>query len=177
MPSSGTIDLFDASTHRTLVIGNSGSGKSWLAARIAARDGVEPVNLDDIYWIDPLALKKRGAADAKAMAAVAAEGERWVIEGVYGWLIDVAVRRATTLIWLDLPWADCKAGLLARGASGVSPDEFDNLLAWAEQYWTRQSPSSHAGHAAIFAAFPGTKITLASRREVAAFAIALSAAA
>ena len=169
MPSSGTIDLFDASTHRTLVIGNSGSGKSWLAARIAARDGVEPVSLDDIYWIDRLALKKRGAADAIAMAAVAAEGERWVIEGVYGWLIDAVTPRATALIWLDLPWADCKAGLLARGASGVSPAEFDNLLAWAEQYWTRQSPSSHAGHAKIFDAFKGEKTTITSRHELAAF--------
>jgi len=29
----------------------------------------------------------------------------WIIEGVYGWLAEVALPRATALIWLDLPWS------------------------------------------------------------------------
>ena len=74
--------MLDAIWHRILIIGNSGSGKSTLAAQIAARVGIKPVSLDDIYWIDQIGLKKRGAADAKALAGLAAEGERWVIEGV-----------------------------------------------------------------------------------------------
>ena len=31
-------------------------------------------------------------------------------EGVYGWLAEVAVPRATALIWLDIPWDVCREG-------------------------------------------------------------------
>ena len=100
------------------------------------------------------------------MAAEIADQPRWVIEGVYGWLIDVVSPRATTLIWLDLPWSDCRAGLIARGPMGVSDTEFDDLLTWAQAYFNRQTPSSHAGHAKIFADFTGEKIVLKRRAEV-----------
>lgn len=36
---------------RTLIIGNSGSGKSWLAERIANRLGSVYVDLDLIHWL------------------------------------------------------------------------------------------------------------------------------
>ena len=148
------------SSPRTLIIGNSGAGKSWLASRLAASAARPHTSLDDIYWIDQLALKKRGAVAAKQLITERAAGETWVIEGVFGWLIEAAAQRATQLIWLDLPWPDCRANLLARGPDGKSDAEFAGLLAWAQGYWTRQTPSSHAGHAAIFAAFPGYKTAL-----------------
>ena len=148
------------STPCTLIIGNSGSGKSTLAALVAERAGCTATSLDDIYWIDQLALQKRGAVAAKQLITERAAGETWVIEGVYGWLIEAAAQRATQLIWLDLPWPDCRANLLARGPDGKSDAEFAGLLAWAQGYWTRQTSSSHAGHAAIFAAFPGHKTAL-----------------
>ena len=153
---------------RTLIIGNSGSGKTWLATRMAAAAACPHTPLDNIYWIDQLALQKRGAIAASLLITEAAAGDRWVIEGVYGWLIDAAIPRATQLIWLDLPWSESEAGLLARGPMGVSDTEFDGLIAWARGYWTRQTSSSHAAHAKIFAAFNGAKLRLASRADVAA---------
>lgn len=35
---------------RILIIGNSGSGKSWLAARLAEQLTIREVNLDTIVW-------------------------------------------------------------------------------------------------------------------------------
>jgi hypothetical protein len=68
----------------------------------------------------------------------------WIIEGVYGWLADVALPRATALIWLDFPWSLCRAGLLARGPRRGATDRDDvELLKWAETYWNRQTPSSY----------------------------------
>ncbi|MFY9956597.1 hypothetical protein [Bradyrhizobium sp.] len=40
---------------------------------------------------------------AKRMVADAAAESKWIIEGVYGWLAELALPRATSLIWLDLP--------------------------------------------------------------------------
>jgi energy-coupling factor transporter ATP-binding protein EcfA2 len=164
----------DPYKQRTIIIGNSGSGKSTLAARVAASANCAAIHLDDIYWEDQRLLRKRSAVPAKLMAAAAAREPCWVIEGVFGWLIDVVAPRATALIWLDLPWSDCETGLLARGPThAATADEFQDLLVWSGQYWTRQTPSSHSGHARIFNAFPGEKVRLQSRRDVETFARSL----
>jgi hypothetical protein len=162
--------MIDAVGMRLIIIGNSGSGKSTLAQQIAARAGCRAVDLDTVYWENQVLLKKRVQPAAIAMAAECAQRPAWVIEGVYGWLIDVAVPRATGLIWLDLPWAECRAGLEARRPfEQTSAAELDDRMAWAEQYWTRTTPSSHAGHGTIFEAFAGDKRALTSRADVAAF--------
>ena len=157
--------------HRMIVIGNSGSGKTTFAAQIAASLRCPHVDLDTVYWQDQIRLAKRVEPAAKQMVAALAARPHWVIEGVYGWLADVAAPRATALIWLNLPWAECKAGLEARGP-GYSPSqaEYDALLAWAERYWSRDTPSSEAGHRKIFDAFSGYKVALSRRADVAALA-------
>jgi energy-coupling factor transporter ATP-binding protein EcfA2 len=155
---------------RIIVTGNSGSGKTTLAQRIAASMACPHIDLDTIYWQDQIGLKKRVEPAAKQMVAELAATQHWVIEGVYGWLAEVALPRATALIWLNLPWPECKAGLEARGpAYSPSPAEYDALLTWAGQYWTRQSPSSEAGHRRLYDAFTGEKFELRSRDEVASF--------
>lgn len=161
---------------RTVIMGNAGSGKSLLATRIAAARGFASLSLDDIYWCDQVALKKRPQALAIEMATIAAGQPVWVIEGVFSWLIDIVAPRATELIWLDLPWEDCKAGLLQRGPSAKANEgEFQDLVGWAGAYWTRQTPSSHAGHGRIFSAFGGDKRVLVSRTEVNAMVALLDA--
>jgi hypothetical protein len=96
----------------------------------------------------------------------AAAQPRWVIEGVYGWLAAVAVPRATALIWLDMPWALCREGLLARGQRrGGTEADFAELMVWAEAYWTRQNSNSFARHLRLFESFPGAKRRLRDRLE------------
>jgi adenylate kinase family enzyme len=163
-------------SHRTLIIGNAGSGKSTLAEHVAARRVCPHIRLDDVYWIDQALLRKRGAADARQLLQALAVEPNWVIEGVFGWLADVAAPRATTLIWLDLPWIECQAGLLERGPlAGQSEAEFADLLAWSQQYWTRESSSSYVAHRALFDAFGCETVALRSRAEVAEFMAAAAA--
>ena len=90
----------------------------------------------------------------------------WIIEGVYGWLAEIALPRATALIWLDFPWSLCRAGLLARSPRrGATDQDTVELLKWAETYWNRQTPSSFAGHSRMFANFPSTKFRLETREQ------------
>jgi hypothetical protein len=80
-------------------------------------------------------------------AADLAATQRWVIEGVYGWLAEVAVPRATAFMWLDVPWDVYREGLLARGRRcGGTEADFAELLRWAEAYRDRQTPKSLKGH-------------------------------
>jgi adenylate kinase family enzyme len=123
---------------RIVLIGNSGSGKSTLAQRIADRLALPVLDLDLIHWEGEGYGRKRDENAARALATQAAGGPRWIIEGVYGWLASAALPRAESLIWLDLPWSECRDKLIARGMRrGADPDDFAALLAWAEGYWTR----------------------------------------
>jgi hypothetical protein len=155
---------------RTLMMGNSGAGKTTLARHLAVAAGCPHIDLDSIYWQDQAGLRKRVEPAAKAMVADAAQAPAWVIEGVFGWLLEVARPRASGLIWLNLPWSECKAGLEARGP-GYSPSqaEYEALLLWAADYGRRQTSSSDAGHRRLYDAFAGRKVTLTSRADVAAF--------
>lgn len=93
----------DGLVERVSGVGNSGSGKSRLAGRLAEILGVPHLELDAIHhladWepIDPGKFLAR-------VAAVAAT-ERWVIDGNYRpVVVDGPVwQRADTVVWLDLP--------------------------------------------------------------------------
>ena len=155
---------------RWIVIGNSGSGKSTLARHVGATLGLPVHDLDFVHW--DADGRKRDEVDAKARVARVAAGDVWVIEGVYGWLAEVALPRAGTLIWLDLLWPECRWGLLARGLRrGMTQGDQDALLAWAQDYWTRTTPSSFAGHQRLYRMFEGSKAHLRTRDETAAFAM------
>ncbi len=99
------------------------------------------------------------------MVEAAAAREAWIIEGVYGWLAEVALPRTTDLVWLDLPWAVCREALMAREVSTSRPEDRQELLTWAEAYWDRDTSSSFAGHERIFENFAGRKSRMRSRNE------------
>ncbi|CAN5131251.1 hypothetical protein BH11PSE4_BH11PSE4_24310 [soil metagenome] len=152
-----------------VIIGNSGSGKSTLARSLESSVGGECIDLDRIHWLDKVGTK-RAEAEAIAMVAALAEKPRWIIEGVYGWLAEAAFPRATSLIWLDMPWSVCREGLASRGPStGATAEDHCALLAWAEAYWQRRTPSSYEGHLRLFDQFKGIKRRVTCRAEIPSF--------
>ena len=88
---------------RVSVVGNSGSGKSRLAQRLAETLGVPYIELDAIHH-----LADWEAIDPETFLARVAEitaTQRWVIDGNYRTVVvDGPVwQRADTVVWLDLP--------------------------------------------------------------------------
>jgi adenylate kinase family enzyme len=87
--------------HRISVVGNSGSGKSRLAAELAAALGTRHVELDAVIhqkdWVDlaPEEFSRR-------VAELVAEAS-WVIDGNYSQVRDLVWGRANTVVWLDPP--------------------------------------------------------------------------
>jgi adenylate kinase family enzyme len=151
---------------RTLVIGNSGSGKSRLAEGIGALIHAPIFDLDLIHWKDNGFGPKEDEEVARHKVASLAATERWVIEGVYGSLAEVVIPRATALVWLDLPWEVCRESLLARGQRrGGTEADFSELLKWAEAYWDRQTPTSFKGHRCLFDGFSAAKLRIQARKE------------
>ena len=156
---------------RTIIIGNSGSGKSWLASRIAFRLRTQYINLDLIHWLHGGYSVVRERDEAIRLVKKAAESNRWVIEGIYGFLIDEIKSDATALVWLCLDDAACVMHIRQRGIQGNGTVEaFSALQNWAASYRSREGSRSYSGHAVVFKKYMGEKIVLRSRNCVTKFA-------
>lgn len=155
---------------RTLIIGNAGSGKTWLAGQLEAVSGLPVIHLDELRWAPGQYGKARDNQLVMDEVAQAARAEAWLMEGVFGWLAKVAIGRATQLIWLDLPEDECIANVRARGIQGGgSVADFEALLQWVGEYRLRNNSSCFAAHLQLFEAFAGAKARLTGRGEMAAF--------
>lgn len=157
---------------RLVIIGASGSGKSRLAGMLGAAHGIAVHDLDTLHWLEDG--RKRGEDAARALVAEAARGDCWIIEGVFGWLAEIALAQATGLVWLDPPWESCLDGLRRRGLKpGMSERDREELIVWAGAYWTRATSSSLVGHTRLYEAFAGPKARLRTRGEADAFTLPL----
>lgn len=173
--SATFVSQFRMDLTRTIVIGNSGSGKSWLAERVADRSGAAYVDLDLIHWLPGGYGVPRERADAIRLVQRAAQADRWVIEGIYGSLVNEVLANASALVWLCIDEAECVANIRRRGIRrDGSPEAFDALLEWAATYRSRTGSSSYGAHRTIFEQFRGGKETLGSRDAVAEFVGGLS---
>ncbi|MGK6311974.1 AAA family ATPase [Neorhizobium sp. DT-125] len=157
--------------HRIVIMGNGGSGKTWLAKQMAARFDMEVVHLDDVYWQPG----RYGIARDKAVVIEEvkklAEEEAWLMEGVYGWLVNVVLPRANLLLWLDLGEEECVANVRARGIQGgESLESFEGLVTWVSEYRIRKNNwNSFDAHQKLFDGFAGTKFRLKSRAKIEAY--------
>jgi adenylate kinase family enzyme len=158
-----------ADLSRTVVVGNGGSGKSWLAERLSGLTGGPAIDLDLVHWLPGGYSARRDPEEARAAVRELAAADRWVIEGVYGWLAKEALPNATALVHLDLPDEECVENVQARGLRRGG-DEADHaaLIEWIRDYRVRQNANSHAAHVKLFDAFAGPKVRLQSRADLGA---------
>jgi len=102
---------------RVVVFGTTGSGKSWLAERLARPHGLRVIELDSLFWgrdwqPAPLELfRHRVERETR-------DGD-WIVVGNYGQVRDLVWRSADTLVWLDLPFSLVMGRLLRRTVSRV----------------------------------------------------------
>jgi adenylate kinase family enzyme len=69
---------------RTVIVGNAGSGKSWLAKHIAEELKAPAIDLDEVHWVGDAYGTRRDENVARSLVAEVAAKPAWVIEGIYG---------------------------------------------------------------------------------------------
>ena len=84
---------------RVVVVGATGSGKSALAQRVAARLGCGYVELDALFWNAGWTEAEPDVFRTRVERAIA--GPCWVVDGNYGRVRDLLWARADTIVWLD----------------------------------------------------------------------------
>ena len=168
---------------RIVILGTTGSGKSWLAARLAARLGLHVVDLDALFWgpdwqpVPVELFRYRVECEIR-------EGG-WIVAGNYYQVRDLVWEAADTLVWLDLPLPLVMARLLRRTARRIVTREdlwgTGNRETAGRSFFSRQSIllwalKTHSRNRARFFAdserLAKTKrvVRLQSRREVERFA-------
>ncbi|MFB2864571.1 AAA family ATPase [Aeromonas sp. MdU4] len=158
---------------RILIIGNSGSGKSWLAARLAEQLTIREVNLDTIVWQPGGFNQKRSQDEIDLAIKALAQEPSWVVEGVFGALAEQLLAAADLLLFLDLDWSVCRDSLLSRGSQSAiqrdaiaAEENFQQLLVWASEYELRASKSSRQFHRELFERYQSDKHHFTTRQEV-----------
>jgi adenylate kinase family enzyme len=161
---------------RTVIIGNSGSGKTVLAGKLSEVLYIPITHLDKLFWEPGGFNQKRPKETVYQEVDLLKVKETWIVEGVFGELAQEFLDRANCLIWLDMGWEYCLSNLLQRGSeanSQLDPNQaeinFRALLEWASHYWDRNDLRSFEGHKQLFNCFSGSKYCLQSRDEVSTF--------
>ena len=87
---------------RVMIIGQPGSGKSWLARRLGEITGLPVTHVDHIQWMSGWVERTR--AEKIEMAREIEMQESWIFEGGISATWDHRLYRADTLIFLDPPF-------------------------------------------------------------------------
>lgn len=149
---------------RISILGNSGSGKSTRAHKMALASGAAVLDLDTIYWNPSYVAVKRGDSDVFDDLDRFCNRDNWIAEGCYGNLIERTFHWRPELIFLNPGEAACLANCRNRPwephkyASKAEQDlKLDMLLAWVSEYYVRTDDMSLKRHRELFDAYDGPK--------------------
>lgn len=102
----------DKQMQRILILGSSGSGKSTLARRLGATLELPVIHLDRHFW-NP-GWVETPTSEWRSAVGKLVEREQWIIDGNYRDTLDIRLKAADTVIFLDLPRLTCMVGAITR---------------------------------------------------------------
>ncbi len=150
---------------RILVFGNSGSGKSTVAARLASTSGMAHLDLDSLAWLATQPPQRMPLTESlRAIDDFTAANESWVVEGCYTDLLQALAAEATEILFMNLSIEQCQQNARRRPwephkyeSREVQDANLEMLLAWIAEYESRDDVFSLAAHTKFYEDFPGTK--------------------
>jgi len=114
--------------NKIVILGNNGSGKSWLAKQLAAATGLPLIHLDAEFWRPNWEMPSKEGWLERNRAFIA--GEQWIIEGMcsHGNTMELRFAAAELAIILDVNRFSCVAGVIKRQGkprtdTAIWPDE------------------------------------------------------
>ncbi|WP_133407233.1 AAA family ATPase [Parashewanella tropica] len=148
------------------IFGNSGSGKSTLAKNLSAEHQLAHLDLDSIAWQQSEVPERKPINESEIeILDFIDTHQEWVIEGCYSDLLELILKHASEIIFLDLPIETCISNAKNRPwephkyPSKKAQDNNLNMLTdWIAQYDTRTDTFSRSAHESLFNNFNGIKI-------------------
>ena len=150
-------------THRIVIYGNAGSGKTTMARKLAREFELAHLSLDDICWAAVGVRRPLSDSIAALEAFIDAHAE-WVVDGCYSDLIEAALPHCSELRFLNPGLEVCVRNCRSRPwepSYCSSAEEQQRLLepviAFVREYEVRTDEFSLQRHRALFDSFPGPK--------------------
>lgn len=144
-------------------MGNAGSGKSTMAARLSADLRIPHLDLDSLAWQE-VAVRRPVDDSAAMIRQFVGANPAWVVEGCYAGLLGVALPHASELRFLNPGIEACVANCRARpwephkyATKGEQDARLEFLLAWVREYDTRDDEYALSAHRRLYDAFAGAK--------------------
>jgi len=127
---------------RIVVYGPTGSGKTTVAARIAAFLGVHHIELDAIAWLPGWVMKPLDEYRADISKVLNEHNEGWVCDGNYSEVRDLTLPRADTVVWLRMSYRVAFWRVLKRTVTRAWRREMlwgTNYESWRLSFLSRDS--------------------------------------
>ena len=118
---------------RICIIGPSCSGKSTLARNISESINVKAWHLDQIAHRENTNWQRRSNDDLMSCHNQIIKDEKWIIDGNYSICMVERFKRASSVIWLDLPFAGCLLRYIKRSLIN-NPNRPGNLSGTQQQF-------------------------------------------
>jgi len=120
---------------RVIILGRGGSGKSTLARQLSKITGLRLIEIDKIFWQPGLAATPHDQW-IPIQRQILAENNEWIIDGDLGPydVIEVRLRAADTIVFLDLSLARCAWRAFRRAR------ERADFWLWLFQYHRNSQP-------------------------------------
>ncbi|MEP1385596.1 MAG: AAA family ATPase [Paraglaciecola sp.] len=158
---------------KILIFGNSGSGKSTLAKYLSLKEDLAHLDLDTIAWLPTNPPRRKQFTDSKnEIDRFINTHSRWVIEGCYTDLLELALDSVTDIIFMNLSIQDCIANAKQRPweAHKYTSKEAQDanlamLIEWISQYTKRNDTFSHLAHNSFFQNYSGVKHMIMSNSD------------
>lgn len=97
---------------RIMIIGCSGAGKSTLSKKLHKKTGLPLIHLDKLFW-NP-GWVETGKAEWEKTVERITDQNQWITDGNYGGTMDIRLKKADTVIFLNRPTWLCLIRVIKR---------------------------------------------------------------
>ena len=109
---------------KILVIGSPGSGKSYFSKKLSKILNIPVYHLDLIYWHENWVSMPKEEFEKKQNEIM--EQDNWIIDGNYQRTLEIRLKNANKVFFLDLPVSTCVKAEKAR--RGIPRSDFPSFL-------------------------------------------------
>ncbi|MBM7693998.1 adenylate kinase family enzyme [Peribacillus deserti] len=134
---------------KIMIIGCGGAGKSTLAKRLAEQLNIPVYHLDAYFWKKGWIATPRAEWTGVIQNIIARDS--WIMDGNFGSTMDMRIKEADTVIFLDFPTLQCLYGVISRrikyhgktrpDMAEDCPEKLDwEFISWVASYKKQRAP-------------------------------------
>jgi len=120
---------------RILVLGSGGAGKTTFSKSLSEKTGLPVIHLDSFFW-NP-GWVETGRVEWRQMVTDMCLRSEWIMDGNYSGTLDIRLKYADTVIFLDFSRTACILGALKRLAAHIGRVREEMPAGCAERFDTQ----------------------------------------